>query len=83
MKIFFATMMGIASVVGAFGQAEFRAVGGPGLERGEVVVPHSTGAFLVATSKLEGTDIVRGYLVHYDADLNVDWTRLLPTSAAQ
>ena len=83
MKFFLALLMGIALVLGGFGQAAFRAVGGPGLERGEVVVPHSTGAFLVATSKLEGTDVVRGYLVHYDADLNVDWTRLLPTSAAQ
>lgn len=59
-------------------EVQFRAVGGPGLERGEAVVPHATGAFLVCNSKLPEVDLVRGYLVHYDSELNVDWTRLLP-----
>lgn len=62
-------------------EAQFRAVGGPGLERGEVVVPHATGAFLVCNSKLPEVDLLRGYIVHYDSDLNVDWTRLLPCPA--
>ena len=62
-------------------EAQFRAVGGPGLERGEVVVPHATGAFLVCNSKLPEVDLLRAYLVHYDSDLNVDWTRLLPCPA--
>ena len=60
---------------------QFRAVGGPGLERGEVVVPHATGAFLVCNSKLPEVDLLRAYLVHYDSELNVDWTRLLPCPA--
>lgn len=66
----------------SYGQeAQFRAVGGPGLERGEVVVPHETGAFLICNSKLPEVDLLRGYVVHYDNQLDVNWTRLLPCSA--
>lgn len=68
---------------GLWGQAEFRAVGGPGAELGKAVVPHAEGAFLVATSKLEGSNVLRGYVAHFDADLEVDWTLLIPTSSLQ
>lgn len=66
-----------------WGQAEFRAVGGPGVELGKAVIPHAEGAFLVATSKLEGSNFLRGYVAHFDADLEVDWTLLIPTSSLQ
>ena len=59
-------------------QVEFRAIGGPGLEQGEVVVPHATGAFLVGISKLPESEVVRGYIAHFDADLDHDWSTLLP-----
>ena len=66
----------------AWGQnVQFRAVVSPGLERAEAVVPHETGAFLVSTSKLPDTELLRGYVVHYDSELNVDWSRLLPCPA--
>ena len=68
--------------VTAWGQnVQFRAVVSPGLERAEAVVPHETGAFLVSTSKLPDTELLRGYVVHYDSELNVDWSRLLPCPA--
>jgi hypothetical protein len=63
---------------GAQGQVEFRAVGGQGEEFGEVVVPHGTGAFLLGSTQLPNTQDVRGYVVHYDQSLNVDWTALTP-----
>lgn len=58
--------------------SQFRAVGGPGMEFGKFVFPHQTGAFLVANSRLDESNILRGYLVHYDSNLNVDWSILLP-----
>ena len=63
---------------GAQAQVEFRAVGGQGEEFGEVVVPHGTGAFLLGSTQLPNTQDVRGYVVHYDQDLQVDWTALTP-----
>ena len=62
-------------------QVAIRSVGGTGLERGEVVVPHSDGAVLVATSKLPNSEVLRVYVVHYDQDLDTTWTRILPTDA--
>ena len=64
--------------LGAQAQVEFRAVGGQGEEFGEVVVPHGTGAFLLGSTQLPNTQDVRGYVVHYDQDLQVDWTALTP-----
>ena len=63
---------------GAQAQVEFRAVGGQGEEFGEVVVPHGTGAFLLGSTQLPNTQDVRGYVVHYDQNLQVDWTALTP-----
>jgi len=63
---------------GAHAQVEFRAVGGQGEEFGEVVVPHGTGAFLLGSTQLPNTQDVRGYVVHYDQNLDVDWTALTP-----
>ena len=63
---------------GTQAQVQFRAVGGPGEEFGEVVVPHGTGAFLLGSTQLPNTQDVRGYVVHYDQDLQVDWTALTP-----
>ena len=65
----------------AQGQVEFRAVGGQGEEFGEVVVPHGTGAFLLGSTQLPNTQDVRGYVVHYDQDLQVNWTALTPGDA--
>lgn len=64
-------------------EVQFRAAGGPGLEFGVVVVPHFAGAFLVSNSKLPGADLLRGYLVHYDSNLEENWSRLLPCPALQ
>ena len=58
-------------------QVAIRSVGGTGLERGEVVVPHSDGAVLVATSKLPNSEVLRVYVVRYDQDLDTTWTRIL------
>ena len=74
--------MCLGATLGHAQEAQFRAVGGPGLERGKVVVPHGTGAFLVCNSKLPEVDQLRAYLVHYDTNLDVDWTTLLPCNAS-
>lgn len=63
---------------GTHAQVEFRAVGGQGEEFGEVAVPHGTGAFLLGSTQLPNTQDVRGYVVHYDQNLDVDWTALTP-----
>lgn len=60
---------------------EFRAVVAPGLQRAEAVVPHATGAFLVSSTVLPESNLLRGHVAHFDAELNVDWTRLLPCPA--
>ena len=65
----------------ALSQVAIRSVGGIGIERGEVVVPHSNGAVLVASSKLPNTEVLRVYVVHYDQDLDTTWTRILHTDA--
>ena len=59
-------------------QVEFRAIGGPGLEQGKVVVPHAEGAFLVGVSKLPNSDVVRGYIAHFDEAFEHEWSTLLP-----
>ena len=59
-------------------QVEFRAIGGPGLEQGKVVVPHAGGAFLVGVSKLPNSDVVRGYIAHFDEAFEHEWSTLLP-----
>ena len=60
---------------------EFRAVVAPGLQRAEAVVPHATGAFLVSSTVLPESNLLRGHVAHFDAELNGDWTRLLPCPA--
>ena len=74
----FWTLVACSCAVSSQSQVEFRAIGGPGLEQGEVVVPHATGAFLVGISKLPESEVVRGYIAHFDADLEHDWSTLLP-----
>lgn len=65
-----------------WGQVEFRAIGGPGIDRGEVVLPHSDGAFLLGTTQPQEADLLRPYIVHYSNDLTVDWSVVLPSPHA-
>ena len=65
-----------------WGQVEFRAIGGPGIDRGEVVLPHNDGAFLLGTTQPQDADLLRPYIVHYNLDLTVDWSVVLPSSHA-
>ena len=82
-RFFAALLWGVTAFVGeSFGQnVEFRAVVAPGLQRAEAVVPHATGAFLVSSTVLPESNLLRGHVAHFDGDLNVDWTRLLPCPA--
>ena len=73
--------LAVATAHCTLAQVAIRSVGGTGLERGEVVVPHSDGAVLVATSKLPNSEVLRVYIVRYDQDLDTTWTRILPTDA--
>ena len=59
-------------------QVEFRGIGGPGDEFGEVVVPDASGAYLVSTSKQAEDDMLRGYIVRFNAQLDLEWSVLLP-----
>ena len=79
-RFFASLLLGLAVFVGeSFGQdVEFRAVVAPGLQRAEAVVPHATGAFLVSSTVLPESNLLRGYVAHFDADLNVDWTGFCP-----
>lgn len=74
-------VLSMFSNVGFSQDVEFRAVVAPGLQRAEAVVPHATGAFLVSSTKLPESNLLRGHVVHFDADLNVDWSTLLPCPA--
>lgn len=65
-----------------WGQVEFRAIGGPGIDRGEVVLPHTDGAFLLGTTQPQDADLLRPYIVHYNNDLTVDWSVVLPSPQA-
>ena len=64
------------------GQVEFRAIGGPGIDRGHVVLPHEDGAFLLGSTQPEEVDLLRPYVVHYGNDLTVDWSVVLPSTDA-
>ena len=66
----------------AWSQVEFRAIGGPGIDRGEVVLPHAGGAYLLGTTQPQDGDVLRPYVVHYDNNLAVDWSLVLPSSDA-
>ena len=71
----------LATSVGSAQDVEFRAVGGAwtaacrvgGAPRDRRVPRVLHGLFEV--------DFLRGHVAHFDADLNVDWTRLLPCPA--
>ena len=65
-----------------FGQVEFRAIGGPGIDRGHVVLPHEDGAFLLGSTQPEEVDLLRPYVVHYGNDLTVNWSVVLPSTDA-
>ena len=40
------------------GQVEFRAIGGPGIDRGEVVLPYADGAYLLGTTQPQSADVL-------------------------
>ena len=65
-----------------WGQVEFRAIGGPGIDRGEVVLPHADGAYLLGTTQPQSADVLRPYIVHYNNNLTVDWSVVLPSPNA-
>ena len=64
------------------GQVEFRAIGGPGIDRGHVVLPHENGAFLLGSTQPTEVELLRPYVVHYSNDLTVEWSVVLPSSDA-
>ena len=64
-------VLSMFSNVGSAQNAEFRAVVAPGLQRAEAVLPHATGAFLVSSTVLPESNLLRGHVAHFDADLNV------------
>ena len=66
----------------SIGQVEFRAIGGPGIDRGHVVLPHENGAFLLGSTQPEAVELLRPYVVHYGNDLTVDWSMVLPSTEA-
>ena len=63
-------------------QVEFRAIGGPGIDRGHVVLPHEDGAFLLGSTQATEVELLRPYIVHYSNDLTVDWSVVLPSTDA-
>ena len=65
-----------------WGQVEFRAIGGPGIDRGEVVLPHANGAYLLGSTQPEDADLLRPYIVHYNNDLTVGWSVVLTSPDA-
>ena len=66
----------------SIGQVEFRAIGGPGIDRGHVVLPHENGAFLLGSTQPEVVELLRPYVVHYGNDLTVEWSMVLPSNDA-
>ena len=52
--------MWLGATLGHTQEAEFRAVGGPGLERGEFVVPHGTGLLNGVQQQIAGGRSIAG-----------------------
>ena len=65
-----------------WGQVEFRAIGGPGIDRGEVVLTHANGAYLLGSTQPEDADLLRPYIVHYNNNLTVGWSVVLTSPDA-
>ena len=66
----------------ALGQVEFRAIGGPGIDHGKLIIPHANGAFLLGSTQPEDVELLRSYVVHYNNELDVEWSLVLPSSDA-